>query len=723
MDQRTETIRLISVACLISVLSLAACGGGGGTSNNNAPLIDSLSVTPPLEYLKPGQQITLAVTAHDPDGDALEYFWTAGDGGFDTVSGTTVVWTAPQNSSGQTVSIDVSVSDGRGGVAVSRKSVLCNIPLSNRTVFSGTPGPTVKGHPVTFVWDFSGSIGETIKCSLDVEADGIVDYFIDNCDQNRSLNHVFSSAGHFEPRFTATTQFQDVTTKYADVRIAAPIDLNIQSPVLGQKINAGLNVAVSFTSAYDVKEFRASVEGRETLLTLSGSTATGTILLDGLSQGSKHLRVVGTDVFDNTAAAYREFFYDKTPTLRVFSPVNGMVARQPSVPVSAECQDDDPAGCQLVVLVAEIVGGIPRGGNPVANGSTRIDTAVDLSAYQGKPVLMTIRARDSSDQGTEISRTIYLENSARILEVDTVGGGILDASPDRILFIETSSSSNVVKIKDRTSGLQTVVMDLGGSAAAYGYLTARGAIFSTTGPNRVYEWRDQALLDLGDISITGWLKSQGAFAIWSKYLEGNASALLLRDLSRGTTATIDNSAILPTADVAENGRVVWKSQLFGGIRVYDNGVETTLPTGSIGIISGLLTDGSNVVYSEAPKLSPYSTRLNDGSTEIILSTDSSAHFAINAGWVGFYRRGNLNQFHVWIRSPQGAESQRSFFATTSAINHLASDGEAMILNEGRRYLSGLAGTLTEIGMDYGRSMKLEGKWHIVSGASLFEVLP
>ncbi|MDD5702987.1 MAG: PKD domain-containing protein [Dehalococcoidales bacterium] len=77
---------------------------------NNDPIIKSLKADP--AYIVAGKSSTIECIAYDPDEDGLHYRWETSTGDvFD--DSPTIVWTAPANCS--TCTIDVTVSDGRGG--------------------------------------------------------------------------------------------------------------------------------------------------------------------------------------------------------------------------------------------------------------------------------------------------------------------------------------------------------------------------------------------------------------------------------------------------------------------------------------------------------------------------------------------------------------------------------------------------------------------------------
>jgi hypothetical protein len=103
----------------VSGLLIAACGGGSTpaaptppptASTNRAP---SVSATASPAFGVHGlTTFTIAATASDPDGDALTYAWTLGDGSIASSSSLTKVF-----NEGGSFTPSVSVTDGRGGTA------------------------------------------------------------------------------------------------------------------------------------------------------------------------------------------------------------------------------------------------------------------------------------------------------------------------------------------------------------------------------------------------------------------------------------------------------------------------------------------------------------------------------------------------------------------------------------------------------------------------------
>jgi hypothetical protein len=96
-------------------------------SSNRAPAITSLSANP--VNVLPGGSTVVTCVATDPDGDAVRYSWSSGDG---TISGTgnRVSWISP-NKNGD-ISVTCTVSDGKG--AESKQTILVNVSPSSSEI-------------------------------------------------------------------------------------------------------------------------------------------------------------------------------------------------------------------------------------------------------------------------------------------------------------------------------------------------------------------------------------------------------------------------------------------------------------------------------------------------------------------------------------------------------------------------------------------------------------
>jgi len=111
------------LACIIipviTTLAFASC-----TLSNQLPVISNLIVNTEGE-IYPGDSYQIECIAQDPDGDDLNYVWTA-DGGTISGEGPIITWTAPNIPI--TCTITVNISDAKGGTDTEQLAIEISIP-------------------------------------------------------------------------------------------------------------------------------------------------------------------------------------------------------------------------------------------------------------------------------------------------------------------------------------------------------------------------------------------------------------------------------------------------------------------------------------------------------------------------------------------------------------------------------------------------------------------
>ena len=115
---------------------------------NRPPAVASVTLNPD-PATNPGMPVTVLANATDPDGDALQYTWTATGGRLSSTVGQAVTWTPPDQAGGYSVA--VTALDGRGGTA------------------SGAARVDVRGPAVA---PASGSAPSAVPDAIKVEPDG-----------------------------------------------------------------------------------------------------------------------------------------------------------------------------------------------------------------------------------------------------------------------------------------------------------------------------------------------------------------------------------------------------------------------------------------------------------------------------------------------------------------------------------------------------------------------
>ncbi len=129
--------KIFPVAVLSIMLVMFLSTSCKKDDNNGNPTISSVTVTP--GSVAANGNVTVAITASDPDGDALTYAYTA-TGGAIQGSGANATWTAPGQAG--SYSVTVTVTDGKGGTASSNGSLTVTAPVTQITGTAKFPAGT-----------------------------------------------------------------------------------------------------------------------------------------------------------------------------------------------------------------------------------------------------------------------------------------------------------------------------------------------------------------------------------------------------------------------------------------------------------------------------------------------------------------------------------------------------------------------------------------------------
>ena len=180
---------------------------------------------------------------------------------------------------------------------------------------------------------------------------------------------------------------------------------------------------------------------------------------------------------------------DAPPVLIVSEPLPETVAR-PNIHLLASCTDDGAAGC--VSITATLLP-INKPSRVLATGQAQIDATVSLQTEDGNGTTnpsIRFTATDSIGQTTSTTVMVWEEASTQLVETFRAPGAILDDSPTRSLYIDSTWRIGLI---DKATGTDTTVFQgvkVGSSTfdRPYGYLTPNGAIF-VSGRYDVPQWR------------------------------------------------------------------------------------------------------------------------------------------------------------------------------------------------------------------------------------------
>lgn len=116
-----------------------------GIPANGKPII---SVRSSMALVGFGQEVTLFAEALDPDGDPLQFSWTASEGTIIAQASNQITWKAPDRA--VTAEIACRVDDRKGGTAIARTAVevvggrlyRLSLQVDRRSLYAGTMGDT-----------------------------------------------------------------------------------------------------------------------------------------------------------------------------------------------------------------------------------------------------------------------------------------------------------------------------------------------------------------------------------------------------------------------------------------------------------------------------------------------------------------------------------------------------------------------------------------------------
>ncbi len=145
---------------------------------NGTPVISGVTVTP--GSVAANGSVSVAVTASDPDGDAITYSYTA-TGGAVQGNGANATWTAPGQAG--TYSVTVTVTDGKGGTASSNGALNVTEPVTQVTGSARFP---------------SGTSGDLSNAKVSIYTS------LDNWNNNSPIKFVAASGSGANVSFTIT---------------------------------------------------------------------------------------------------------------------------------------------------------------------------------------------------------------------------------------------------------------------------------------------------------------------------------------------------------------------------------------------------------------------------------------------------------------------------------------------------------------------------------------
>ena len=593
--------------------------------------------------------------------------------------------------------------------------------------FTASSAQVAIGEPLTFEWMLEGASGNGLVCSLDFEDDGKIDQMVADCGDVGSVTYAFTNGGSYRPHLRLSSGQQVIAEARVPVAVDGP-QIILLSPDGSRPEDRDLRVEVEVDTNVGVVEAVAEVEGIQRPMVFAGSSYSTRLNLSSLAWGMHTVIVRATDLDGVEALIECDFLLDEAPDLTLIEPRYGDVA-SPFQRIRATCVDDSPSGeCNIEVRVRvgtatpDFLGFFPA----------PLDEIFDLSAYIGRQINVELTARDSSGQPDfHRAEEVYVVDNPPWSAVENAPGPILEVRDDRLLYLEFDKQGER-KLGIQDAGGPLVIDDLGDRdfVRSTAFLTSEGALYRaedpTTQTTRLYEWSPAGIDDLGLGTPTA---TAGEFALWAR--PGPPLLFELKDYTSGMVESFGDPTVL-LSDVDPSGRVVYLNAN-GDLASYFQGTTQVLAQRRSLPLFGPLIADRRVVYSERdvscdPDDDCLATWLFTGAGPVRLTGSflenrgPGAGYQIAGDWVAFTRPGSGGVIHVWRRDLAGNEEQLTPFLTPSRLDALAENGEAMLKNDGVRYLARLDGSLTALGSSRGDAFWADDQWFVLLGRSVFEVL-
>jgi hypothetical protein len=514
-----------------------------------------------------------------------------------------------------------------------------------------------------------------------------------------------------------------LTASLATVASHAAPTVTISSPTTGAVVNRPtLSVSGTVTSTDVLKEMRVTLGTTTQVYPFDKVGPYGfAFALASIPRGTYSLKVEAADVFGATGSSMvTGIRIDEKPVLTVTLPVDHPNARPAllpvpayvtPVPIAAMCVDDDPAGCASMSASVN--------GTEVATSTTSL-TSVNLAAYAGRTVVLSIQVTDSVGQTAQTTRfvTVSAGDPALPAPIAVLPGPVVDFDGATALYRTTAGT--IARLRTISSGAETTVYSgssrvtraniVGGSRAALELVDASA-----------WEWSGSTLTRRGATYAVGG--RQVLFA------ETGGTSILVRDLVSSTTVYTEAATTdyhFEAFSGAPNDDFVFSKQYTGTF-----GAPLRLRAGTTsggfgtenGGYSRTWTDGVTVAWERASN--------GDQATSVGTSGGGCSPFGswncgpiVLAGGYAAYTLPATDILaparRVYRRDPSGTKTNISVsYADTmaEAINAL---GEVMLLAD-RRYLVKTTGSPIIVSSAKGRSLYVAGNWYLLIDNAIYRV--
>ena len=306
--------------------------------------------------------------------------------------------------------------------------------------------------------------------------------------------------------------------------------LNIPPALEGETVHDSTFVEVEVIAQNGLGKITAEVDGNSQVIYQNyGSASDEEILAGGyysftdFSDGDYILNIIVRDNFARTATAQKSVTIDNPPKISIIEPSNHRFTNS-QLPLVISCTDNSD-DCLIRVK---------HQGTLITSATNILDGIIDLSAFIGKDIILTIEGENSSGQVSTETITSYItDNAVNITHIKNFSDQIIDFDGIRaLIYNDVPSENKQLQIANTQNDIVTIIefnnehkIDSDRSL-----LTPTGAIFSAS-TESTYIFNNNKLINLGSI---GQLRVASNFIA---YCDNNN--LILRTLSDQSITTLD----------------------------------------------------------------------------------------------------------------------------------------------------------------------------------------
>jgi hypothetical protein len=330
-----------------------------------------------------------------------------------------------------------------------------------------------------------------------------------------------------------------------------------------------------------------------------------------------------------------------------------------------------------------------------------------------------------------VPRRAYVESSDSLGVAASVPGDAWDVAGNRVLYLDRYAPTPTLRIRDIvTEDDEEIAADARlPSGTGFGSVAPHGALYTiwddAAQAYHTFDWRDGTTVDLGMGDVVP--KVVGAYALFSRSTP-TAGTVVRRDLETGAEVIVATTTAPGFADVAPNGDVVYVDGVWGGVYRYRAGATTKISSDPDGVVTenpcAPLTDGSSVAYWRSG-VSYALLHVNDGTSDVAFPADTCWYTYLAGEWVAYGLPSSSWYSDVWRHGPSGEELVASAgSAGYASARALAPDGTVVLdMPDNLRYRATPGAALEPIGSTLGTVLYRDGRFLVLIGGSVLEVLP